>query len=368
MIGTLGITEERLDWIDSIKGIAMSMVILGHVTQKYYLWDIYPAYTTLIQRIFDFIYSFHMPLFMMISGFLFYRSYVAGGGVKKEKLKIHFLNLLILYIVFALFEGCIKILFSQDVVTEVHFRDLFLIMVMPLGGRLWYLYVLLEYYIIFSRNIVLKAFGKWWMTVACLALSMLNVLTDYSCFFAIRHLLRNLFPFYLGMLIYKNHYGDEKKKMSIANKITLIILSVLVIILRVKLWFLGEFDNDLPVLSLLFGVTVSTLIFILFMQIRGLSKITVLKSIGLISLELFIFQEYPLTVFAKLAKRFLVLPWYISILLCFVITVFSVELFTMFLKMVHIHRIIFHPCSFAKTAVQKNGKTCRNAEAIGKDR
>jgi fucose 4-O-acetylase-like acetyltransferase len=65
--------KKRLEWIDVLKGITIYLVIIGHVIQygngKTYLdtesfWDNY---------IFQFIYSFHMPLFIFLSGFCFWK-------------------------------------------------------------------------------------------------------------------------------------------------------------------------------------------------------------------------------------------------------------------------------------------------------
>lgn len=62
---------QRLDWVDNLKGIGMILVILGHVSINKYLNDI--------------IYSFHMPLFFIISGFLFNFSNKDNYVLKKVK-------------------------------------------------------------------------------------------------------------------------------------------------------------------------------------------------------------------------------------------------------------------------------------------
>lgn len=49
-------SNSRLEWVDNAKGIGMVLVILGHVSTNHYLNNI--------------IYSFHMPLFFILSGFL----------------------------------------------------------------------------------------------------------------------------------------------------------------------------------------------------------------------------------------------------------------------------------------------------------
>lgn len=55
--------SERYTWIDCIKGIGIFLVVLGHIYKDNYigLW----------------IYSFHMPLFFMLSGYLMYAKSVS---------------------------------------------------------------------------------------------------------------------------------------------------------------------------------------------------------------------------------------------------------------------------------------------------
>lgn len=62
-------SAKRLIWVDSLKGWLMLLVVLGHAIQYVmmegecemnYLWNV--------------IYSFHMPAFMALSGFVNYRA------------------------------------------------------------------------------------------------------------------------------------------------------------------------------------------------------------------------------------------------------------------------------------------------------
>lgn len=58
---------KRLEWIDVTKGILMLLVVLGHVVTPH-------------EQLWNFIYSFHMPAFVAISGYVAYRPNRVGGG------------------------------------------------------------------------------------------------------------------------------------------------------------------------------------------------------------------------------------------------------------------------------------------------
>lgn len=57
---------DRSDFLDYLKGIAIFLVVWGHSIQH-----LSTGYDTSENELFMFIYSFHMPLFMTISGYLF---------------------------------------------------------------------------------------------------------------------------------------------------------------------------------------------------------------------------------------------------------------------------------------------------------
>lgn len=66
--------KKRVREIDLIKGIAIFLVVFGHSIQygsgSYFL----KSGLFFQNNVFKVIYSFHMPLFMLVSGFLFYSS------------------------------------------------------------------------------------------------------------------------------------------------------------------------------------------------------------------------------------------------------------------------------------------------------
>lgn len=59
------IVKKRIVFLDVLKAIAIFLVVWGHSMQNFTTDKLYWEYDACIQVI----YSFHMPLFMMISGF-----------------------------------------------------------------------------------------------------------------------------------------------------------------------------------------------------------------------------------------------------------------------------------------------------------
>jgi len=119
------ISNNRNASIDFIKGIAIFSVVLGHC----WLLD---------KEIFHFIYSFHMPLFFCISGYLF-----SARKQYKDFLVGKFKNLIIPYIAFFIFSYIFSVTVLQREITIADGLEYML-----LGGKhltyvvnwaLWYL-------------------------------------------------------------------------------------------------------------------------------------------------------------------------------------------------------------------------------------
>lgn len=114
--------KARLVEVDFLKGIAIVLVILGHVLQ-YSLSEPY------INPLFNFIYSFHMPLFVFISGLLSYKDTSSLMDIKKRAYQLLLPFLLWPIIRGFIFNGTISV---TDYV--ILFKD-------PSQG-LWFLWIL----------------------------------------------------------------------------------------------------------------------------------------------------------------------------------------------------------------------------------
>lgn len=83
--------QKRNSLLDYDKGILIFLVTVGHVIQGFLIGGAWSDFY--LNKLYMFIYSFHMPAFMMISGFLFYNSYHRRNV--KEILKNKFITLFV---------------------------------------------------------------------------------------------------------------------------------------------------------------------------------------------------------------------------------------------------------------------------------
>lgn len=134
---------QRIEWIDALKGFAILIVVVGHCSADCLASNTFPSYTNIIKIINDGIYSFHMPLFFTISGYVFYlsRSY--------EKYKLKVLDFTIIYVVWSFLMWLSKFVMGNRINNPVTIESLFKIIYQPIMVY-WYLYVLIVFYLLFS--------------------------------------------------------------------------------------------------------------------------------------------------------------------------------------------------------------------------
>ncbi len=131
--------KERLYWVDIAKGIGAILVVVGHVIINYQRAGFY-----IDIRLFDFvrdvIYSFHMPLFLVISGYLLSKS--KPKGTKAQQIFQIIINYGIPYVFFSAIWVFSKIILADHVITELSLKDLLWIPVYPVQF-MWFLYTLM---------------------------------------------------------------------------------------------------------------------------------------------------------------------------------------------------------------------------------
>lgn len=135
--------NNRIEWIDALKGFAILTVVIGHCADGILSAGMYSQYKFELQALYDAIYSFHMPLFFIVSGFVFWLS----KSYTKYKSKIF--DFVIVYLIWYFLTWLVKFLLGAKVNKQVGFEELLGIFYHPIAP-MWYLYVLIIFYLIFS--------------------------------------------------------------------------------------------------------------------------------------------------------------------------------------------------------------------------
>lgn len=91
-------TEKRNHYLDIVKGIAIFLMVLGHCIQNGNGADFFNSQAFWRDPITIFIYSFHMPLFMLVSGYLLHYTISKRSFIQSLSNKVkHLLKPIILF-------------------------------------------------------------------------------------------------------------------------------------------------------------------------------------------------------------------------------------------------------------------------------
>ena len=172
---------KRCEWIDTAKGIAIFLVVLGHSVQYYLCKDNNEGHV-----IWRFIYSFHMPFFFILSG------YVIGLKPLVINVKGKAKRLLIPYFMWALVN-----FFAVSIIDGVELSKIWDYIYTPSKGGLWYLWALFFIYTIHAiiaclvQNKYMRIFA--FISLATLLFFISNIINGHFGFSEIS----KYFPYYV---------------------------------------------------------------------------------------------------------------------------------------------------------------------------
>lgn len=138
---------KKIEWIDYVKAFACFLVVLGHILQSFQKAGI-DNHISITEYIDWFIYLFHMPLFMCISGFLYCikDNHFSFKQYKEFEIK-KICNLIVPYIVFYLIFIGINMIFASSVNNQRGLDDIVGIINNPMPPY-WFLYALMSIFIV----------------------------------------------------------------------------------------------------------------------------------------------------------------------------------------------------------------------------
>lgn len=195
-------TTKKINWVSILQGWSMLLVVIGHAGLSKIPRNPDEPVISLIEYL---IYSFHMPLFMMVSGYLFYltrvKTPVGYCAMLLDKLK----RLGIPYIAFTAMTLLLKSIFNEYMVrqTSLSFKEVANAFLYPTNnplGELWFIATLL---LIF----VLTPLLKWalrnplYSLIAGLLAGLVHFFPGSIDLFCLSLVARYVIWFFIGLLI-----------------------------------------------------------------------------------------------------------------------------------------------------------------------
>lgn len=220
--------EFSIKEINYIKGIAIILVFIGHAATPSFLERPY-IYELIVQVI----YSFHMSLFFLVSGFLSYK--VIDMNLKKEYfnyIRSKFCRLIVPFLTISFITNFVililKYLINEPLTINSLIDMIKIIIIYPengIMGSLWFLYTLFIVSII--SPLIIKLPIKITFTVSLL----LNILVPpYKNFLSFSRISFFLIYFLIG-LYYRKYYFNNKKiiigSITTFKKIIICIISLI---------------------------------------------------------------------------------------------------------------------------------------------
>ena len=287
---------KRIEWIDIAKGITIFLVIIGHVSNN----------TTINY----FIYSFHMPLFFIISGFLYKK--------KENYTKRKFKSILIPYFIFSILSFMYWFIIErnfreQNISAFKAFINIFLAFAENNGYIfnvvLWFLPCLFFTEIIFNLLItkVNYKYMKYIMFTSSIIGFIIPRITSIRLPFCIDIVFTSIVFYYIGFLL-KNKLNNINKKLP-QNRFYYIMIVILIIITVAILSAIEQGANMMNLKYnnyILFYLTALLGFFMVYM-ISNKLNIGTLKWIGKNSLYIMAIHDplkrIVITIYAKIISK-----------------------------------------------------------------
>lgn len=288
-------TKPRIEYIDALKGFAIFLVLWGHCIQVYQK-DIEAFFMN--NSAAAFIYSFHMPLFFVVSGFFFLSSLKLNlrTFLGKKVLQL-LLPCFVWAILFAGIDGAKDILSGRPVDYSAYLLGI----IHPMHWPFWFLKELFLSYVL--TWIAYRLFKNDWLVLAIGLLFLLFVLFDITF-----NTQRSLWPFFMLGICLKKNYAFIQKHAKALLFGAIIVFAVCLCFWKMdytfyKIHFLALYNIRTGLLSLdslavgsfrwLIGAAGSLVFFLLFaLTYRNNRFFASLTKVGTATLGIYIIQSF----------------------------------------------------------------------------
>lgn len=334
---------QRINWIDSSKGIAILLFLFQVSLKKAAEIGKYESGMGFLNNVSGWLSIIIFPVLMILSGYLFALNCMPDRfSVDTDKIHSKVKNLFLFYIIFQFLYLLLRIIISPIASTGMSISGFVSELCFPSSG-MWYIEVVLVYYLLnllfnfgrLSPVLVLGIFG-----IGSLVLGFL--VKEWSVSYSINEFFI-LIPYFEAGKILRWHSPDQKRKElfpKIKNK-NLIYFIVLVILSLINMIFIHD--------NAILNFAISVLVSVLFIKIiaNKANGRSILNSIGELSLPIYALHIYIVFLLSRLFATFInigfinaVLTFLFSVVILFFLAVLSLRI--PFLKK------LFHPIDFIK--------------------
>lgn len=268
---------KRIDYIDEIRGVAILLVVMGHIIQFNGIKTSNP--------VFEFIYSFHMPLFFAISGYITQKV----TNITNAKQYILFLKKKFIALIIPLFTWSLIVnkFFLKEEWNTLNWSDIQDVLISPGLWFLQVLFVILCFYGIFnwiSSNAKINPIINFLISI--IPIILLSLLMVYFDLMEINLIMFSC-AFYLGVILSLYNFIEKLFTKTIIYAITIVAF----LILSTHWTYNGNYIDDI------LKITISTTAFIvllnLFTRIELPNRIKhSLQLFGKYSLAIYVIQFY----------------------------------------------------------------------------
>ncbi len=241
--------KERNIWIDIAKGIGIILVVYGHV-----LRGLDNAQLPINKEFFItsdlFIYSFHMPLFFVLSGLLFKKGLnkYKSKGLLNNKIK----TILYPFIIWSILQTAIEVMLSNFTNGQIGMENLLTAIFIP-RAQYWFLHAL---FCINLINILLQyVFRKHWLLISSMLSILFHIFPINISIFS--NSVTYLIFFNVGIFICE--YIESTKTIEKSNKLIFIFISCICMFIILEYVYIVEkitLLKDMLILPLLGTITV----------------------------------------------------------------------------------------------------------------
>ena len=294
----------RLAWLDSLKGLTIIAVVLGHALLGFGENNVFGEYNDFFWRLKDWIYIWHMPLFLCLSGFSFCLAYFRNNAINKNRVKKQVLNLLLLYIIFSIVFYGLKIFFVVFTDNKMTFEKAIMNMLFP-DTLMWYLWVLAIYYIgLLCCKPLMKIMTEKPLTILVILLIIAFAQKISAACISWRlcfgNLLHGAFYFCLGVVLCV-HNGKCLNKVSINWIWTIVVIIILHFIYYVG-WSVEWSIFDVFVDEII-AILIIVLMFVIVPRICDSVGGKLLPTLGRASLVIYLLHTYIVTAMKVVSIR-----------------------------------------------------------------